>query len=45
MILHTGTVPAEVLVRPGKSPAKLDHLLIYNHFMENNHAFILLSRA
>jgi 3-oxoacyl-[acyl-carrier-protein] synthase II len=28
----------------GSMPSCLEHVLIYNHFRENNHAFILLSR-
>ncbi|MEI6681998.1 MAG: beta-ketoacyl synthase N-terminal-like domain-containing protein [Bacteroidota bacterium] len=42
MILKTRTVPEAT--RINHPPDHLRHILIYNHFRENNHAFILLSQ-
>ena len=44
MAIKTQSVPDVIKVSPGRHPAQPDHVLIYNHFMGNNHAFILLSR-
>ena len=44
MILKTQSVPEVIRVNNNPIPSRLDHVLIYNHFQGNNHAFILLSR-
>jgi 3-oxoacyl-(acyl-carrier-protein) synthase len=44
MAIKTQIVPEVVRFANHPAPARLDHVLIYNHFRENNHAFILLSR-
>jgi 3-oxoacyl-[acyl-carrier-protein] synthase II len=38
------SVPEVIRVNGQSAPPRLEHVLIYNHFMGNNHAFILLSR-
>ncbi len=43
MALKTQTVPE--VIRINNPPDHLRHILIYNHFRENNHAFILLSQS
>jgi 3-oxoacyl-(acyl-carrier-protein) synthase len=45
MAIKTQSVPEVVRVGISKSQMPLEHVLIYNHFMNNNHAFILLSRT
>ena len=42
MVLKTQLVPEVVRVK--QPPTRLERVLIYNHFRNNNHAFILLSR-
>ncbi len=42
MMLKTQTVPEVIQIN--KPPARLEKVLIYNHFQGKNHAFILLSR-
>jgi 3-oxoacyl-[acyl-carrier-protein] synthase II len=44
MALKNQSVPDVVRVNANPAHTRLDHVLIYNHFMGNNHAFILLSR-
>jgi 3-oxoacyl-(acyl-carrier-protein) synthase len=44
MVLKTQTVPEIVRFNKSNLPASIEHVLIYNHFQGNNHAFILLSR-
>ncbi|MCX6306964.1 MAG: beta-ketoacyl synthase N-terminal-like domain-containing protein [Bacteroidetes bacterium] len=44
MVLKTQSVPEIVRVNFNEPSAPLEHVLIYNHFQDNNHAFILLSR-
>jgi 3-oxoacyl-(acyl-carrier-protein) synthase len=44
MILKTQSVPEVVRVNNPLKQPKLEHVLIYNHFRENNQVFILLSR-
>ena len=44
MVLKTQSVPDVVKVNPKATPVSMEHLLIYNHYQGNNHAFILLSR-
>jgi 3-oxoacyl-(acyl-carrier-protein) synthase len=45
-ILKTQTIPDVVRLSAGagNKTTGIEHVLIYNHFRENNHAFILLSR-
>jgi len=43
-VIREQSVPAVVRFGLRQPPAKLDHVLIYNHFRDNNHAFILLNR-
>jgi 3-oxoacyl-[acyl-carrier-protein] synthase II len=45
MVIKTQSVPDIVRVNPTSQHPNLDHVLIYNHYRENNHAFILLSRT
>jgi 3-oxoacyl-(acyl-carrier-protein) synthase len=42
MSIKTQSVPD--VIRLSGNPARLNKVLIYNHFRENNHSFILLSR-
>ncbi|MEI7896619.1 MAG: beta-ketoacyl synthase N-terminal-like domain-containing protein [bacterium] len=44
MILKTQSVPAVTRVNAYQPEDGIRHVLIYNHFRGNNHAFILLSR-
>jgi 3-oxoacyl-(acyl-carrier-protein) synthase len=44
MILKNQYVPDVARVGNHQAATSLNHVLIYNHFRENNHAFILLSR-
>jgi 3-oxoacyl-[acyl-carrier-protein] synthase II len=45
MVIKTQSVPDIVRVNPKAQQPHPDHVLIYNHYRESNHAFILLSRA
>lgn len=45
MVLKTQSVPEVVKVNMQGSKPPPEHVLIYNHFRGNNHAFILLSRS
>ena len=44
MALRKQSVPGVAMINSLPLDSPLGHVLIYNHFMENNHAFILLSR-
>ncbi|MCX6266714.1 MAG: beta-ketoacyl synthase N-terminal-like domain-containing protein [Bacteroidetes bacterium] len=44
MVIKTRSVPDIVSVNKQMQTHRPDHVLIYNHFRGNNHAFILLSR-
>ncbi len=43
-VISTQLVPGAVCLKSSPKSTIYEHVLIYNHFMGNNHAFILLSR-
>ncbi|MFZ4523404.1 MAG: beta-ketoacyl synthase N-terminal-like domain-containing protein [Bacteroidales bacterium] len=45
MVMKTRQVPGIIRVNTVLPPSQPEHILIYNHYRENNQAFILLSRS